>query len=297
MTLANAIIAGVNKAGTTSLFNALAGHEQVSAARVKETHFFDRLKYGEELPGLDEYAAFFEEGQAAPVVLEATPGYFYGGARVAREINRLLPDVRLVVILREPGARAHSWWRFCRSRLLLDRAIPFSEYLARCAAMGEEPESSPRLVGWRGLSGGMYSRCLPAWQDTFQERLFIGFYDDLQTDPEATLAQVCEHLGIAALAPGAWRRDNVTTDVANPLLQRLALRANHRLDRFWRAAPGVKAAVRSTYYRVNAASSQERLSRTDRRWLTDYYADELTRLAAILPPQAPRPAWLRVGAA
>ena len=297
MALPNAIIAGVNKAGTTSLFNALAAHDQVLAARVKETHFFDPLKYGEELPDLDEYALFFDAAQAAPVVLEATPGYFYGGARVAREIARVLPDVRTVVILREPGARAYSWWRFCRSRLLLDHAISFREYLERCAALGQEPESSRKLVAWRGLSGGMYSSFLPAWQDVFGEGLFIGFYEDLQRDPEAVLAQICAYLGIAAPPAQAWGRDNITTDVVNPSLQRLALRANRRLGAVWRAAPGVKAAARSAYYRVNAARSQEQLSPADRRWLTDYYADELVRLAALLPPECARPAWLSAAAA
>ena len=297
MNVANAIIAGVNKAGTTSLFNALASHEQVLGARVKETHFFDPLKYGQDLPGLDEYAAFFDAPRAAaPVVLEATPGYFYGGARVAREIDRLLPGVRVVVILREPGARAYSWWRFCKSRLLLDPVIPFSEYLVRCAAMGTDPESSRNLVAWRGLSGGEYSRYLPAWQDTFQERLFIGFYDDLQRDPGAVLAQVCAHLGIAPVAAAAWGRDNVTTDVANPSLQRVALKANRRFGRIWRAAPRVKATARSAYYRVNAARVQERLSQRDRQWLTEYYADEVARLATLLPPSS-RPAWLTAGTA
>ena len=38
--VANTIIAGVNKAGTTSLFVSLSGHPEVAPAAVKETKYF-----------------------------------------------------------------------------------------------------------------------------------------------------------------------------------------------------------------------------------------------------------------
>src|SRR5690348_13644789 len=108
MPLPNAVIAGVNKAGTTSLFHALAAHPDVTASKVKETHFFDPLKYGEPTPPLQEYARFFPREATTPVVLEATPGYFYGGDPLATALREALPDARVVVVLREPGERAFS---------------------------------------------------------------------------------------------------------------------------------------------------------------------------------------------
>lgn len=292
MILPNAVIAGVNKAGTTALFNALAGHRDVLPSRVKETHFFDPLKYGDDLPELSQYGRFFPAGRESPVVLEATPGYFYGGARLAEVLHRTLPGARIVVMLREPGARAHSWWRFCRSRLLLDDGLPFAEYLDRCARLGTAPERSRDLVAWRGLSGGLYSEYLPAWQDVFGDRLLVCFQDDFQQDAEAFLADVCAHLGIAAGARPA-PRDNVTTDVASRTLQRVALRGNVIGERLWRRFPGAKEVLRRAYYGINAAAVQERFSAADRRWLDDYYRDELTRLAPLLSAVPGHPVWLR----
>jgi hypothetical protein len=287
------VIAGVNKAGTTSLFHALAGHPEIDPSKVKETHFFDPIKYGERPPPLEAYSRFFAQSGTAPVVLEATPGYFYGGRPLAEALSQALPEVKIVVVLREPGARAFSWWRFCRSGLMLDPDLTFAEYLERCAELTTSPESSRDLVGWRGLSGGLYSRYLPHWQDVFGDRLLVMFHDHLLADPCAAVDRVCTHLGVADMTVAPTRQDNVTTDVENRVVHKVALRVNRAGERLWRAAPGVKSAVRSLYYRVNARQEQERLDPAERKWLTDYFASDLAALRTMMPGGAVLPAWLR----
>lgn len=292
MPLPNAIIAGVNKAGTTSLFNVLAQQPDVCPARVKETHFFDPVRYGAPVPPLERYEEFFPAAEAGAIVLEATPGYFYGGERMAGALDTALPGVRIAVVLREPGARAFSWWRFCRSRLMVDLDEPFARYLARCEALGLAAEESPDLVAWRALSGGRYSEYLPGWQKIFDERLLVLFYDDLRQDFAASVRRVAEHFGATVRTTVSPPDDNVTTDVRNPALQRAALTVNWAGERLWRRAPRLKETARSVYYRVNARTAQERLSDADRHWLTDYFAEERARLRRLLDPEC-RPAWLR----
>jgi hypothetical protein len=293
MTLPNAIIVGVNKAGTTSLFHALAGHPGVTPATVKETHFFDPVKYGEALPDLGEYASFFPARAAGPVVLEATPGYFYGGSRLARVLDGALPGVRTVLVLREPGARAFSWWRFCRSRLLVDPEETFGQYLRRCAALGDAPERSRDLVASRALSGGRYSAYLPHWREVLGQRLLVLFHDDLVEDPGGTLARVCTHLDLPPGDHEVDRRDNVTTDVANRTLQRTALAVNRAGERLWRSAPGLKSSARALYYKVNARPQQDRLSAEDRAWLTNHFSEEVAALRVQLAASSVLPAWMR----
>jgi Sulfotransferase domain len=290
--LPNAVIAGVNKAGTTSLFHALASHPDVAPSKVKETHFFDPIKYGDPPPPLEAYAGFFPRSAAAPVVLEATPGYFYGGAPLARALGKALPQVKIVVILREPGERAFSWWRFCRSGLLLDPDLSFGEYLRLCAEMTVSPESAKELVAWRGLSGGMYSRYLPHWQEVFGDRLLVLFHDELLADPVAAVGRVCGHLDIPAMASVPRRRDNVTTDVDSRALHKAAMQVNRLGERLWRAAPQVKSTLRSAYYRVNARKDQDRLDPVHRAWLTDYFESDLAALRGMFADRESLPAWL-----
>ena len=72
-------IAGVNKAGTTSLFVSLSTHPDVAPSSIKETRYFLPARYGEPLAPVSVWNDFFAGEADLPVRLEATPSYFYGG--------------------------------------------------------------------------------------------------------------------------------------------------------------------------------------------------------------------------
>jgi hypothetical protein len=292
MALPNAIIAGVNKAGTTAVFHALAHQDNVAVSHVKETKFFSPLRCGDPLPDLAEYEALFPKQTDAGAVVEATPSYFYGGEPMARGIDEALPGVRIAVILREPGSRAYSWWRFSRSRLWIPADMTFRQYLERCRQIEQDP-SPDSGVGWCGLEEGRYSRYLPAWQKIYGPRLLTLFYDDVRSDFEGTMERICAHFGVDRLPDSQPSTEhNVTTDVSSAALQRLALRINNAGERLWRRAPRVKAALRDTYYSLNARKVQEGMTPEDRQWLADYYREEIEQLRALTSDVSPRPAWL-----
>jgi hypothetical protein len=293
MVLPNGIIAGVNKAGTTAVFHALAQQPNVAVSNVKETHFFNPLRRGEPLPDLSEYASLFPTRTDARAIVEGTPDYFYGGEPMARGIDAALPGVRIAVILREPGSRAYSWWRFSRSRLWIPSGISFGDYLERCQKLGDDPEVERGLSGWRALSGGLYSRYLPSWQDTFGPRLLTLFYDDVRSDFEGSMRRVCAHFGVERLSDGQPAQEhNVTTDVSSAAVQRLALSVNRAGERLWRKAPRLKANLRRGYYSLNARKVQEGMTPEDRRWLDDYFGEEICRLRKLTVGLENRPAWL-----
>jgi hypothetical protein len=272
MTLPNAFIVGVNKAGTTSIFNALVAAPDVHGSRTKETHYFDPVTFGRALPPLSDYEEQFAGWDAEPVVLEATPSYFYGGAPLAAAIHAVSPHAKVVIILRDPRERAFSWWRFCKTRLLLAPEVTFEDYVGQCEARGLEPETDEDSVGWRGLSGGRYAEWLPDWQAEFADDLLVEFYEDLAASPGPMLERIARHFGAAGHAI-AVPSDNTSTDVVNLGLQRAALRINRRLELLWRRFPALKSRLRSVYYLLNARRSQATLSVPMRRRLTDYFAD------------------------
>lgn len=272
MTLPNSFIVGVNKAGTTAIFSALVRLPDVHGSRTKETHYFDAIKYGRPLPPLAEYTAQFEGWEGQPVVLEATPGYFYGGAALAAHIHAIAPKGRVVVVLRDPRDRAFSWWRFCKARLMLPGDLSFGEYIDRCEALGLNPETDETAVGWRALSGGRYAEWLVDWQAEFGEDLLVEFYENLVESPTLTLKRIAHHFGSAGV-PSSVRTENVSTEIVSRKLQRRALGLNRRLERLWRRFPALKQTLRSVYYKVNASPSQEELSADLRRRLTGYFAD------------------------
>jgi hypothetical protein len=159
--------------------------------------------------------------------------------------------------------------------------------------MAADPEHPRPPVGWRGLSDGLYSTYLPAWQETFGPRLLTLFYDDVRDDFEGSMERICSHFGVERIPDTQPTQEhNVTTDVSSAALQRLALSVNRAGEQLWRRVPRLKVALRSGYYRLNARKVQEGMSPEDRRWLDDYFREEIERLRELTSDLENRPAWL-----
>ena len=125
-----AIIAGVNKAGTSSLFVSLSTHPGIAASAIKETRYFLPARYGQPLEPASVWEGYFTGAPDDAVRLEATPSYLYGGAALAACIEERLPNSKVIVVLREPVARAISFFEYQKVRLRLRSDMPMSEYLA-----------------------------------------------------------------------------------------------------------------------------------------------------------------------
>jgi len=74
----------------------------------KELHFFDRANLGDE-SFQKEYLSAWSEANPQEVLFESTPGYLPTPLAPYR-ISQLLPQVKVVIVLREPVSRALSHW-------------------------------------------------------------------------------------------------------------------------------------------------------------------------------------------
>ena len=188
MKLANTVIAGVNKSGTTGLYVALASHRQVAPSAVKETKFFLPLRYGQATPPISEYAGYFEGAGDEPVRLEATPAYFYGGEPLAEGMREALGDPKIIVVLREPVSRFVSFFEYQKVRLRIPETMTIEEYLAIADRLDRADFADPENEKYFAFYGGCYADDLPAWTATYGERLRVVFLDDMVADPAAGAA-------------------------------------------------------------------------------------------------------------
>jgi len=116
--LPNFLIAGTEKAGTTSVFVYLSQHPQVCASSRKETDFFRNEFSGDRQRDEAAYAGYFRKCTADQhILMEASPAYLGEADIVAPRIHALLPDAKLLFILREPIARLYSAYNFYVARL------------------------------------------------------------------------------------------------------------------------------------------------------------------------------------
>lgn len=105
--LPDAIIIGCQKAGTTALKFYLNQHPHIWMNK-DEIHYFDIQQYR----GDEWYLKHFT-GKKEEVVMCKTPGYIYHEHAV-KHLARLCPNTKLIVLLREPAARAYSEYKMLR---------------------------------------------------------------------------------------------------------------------------------------------------------------------------------------
>jgi hypothetical protein len=101
------VIAGAQKCATTSLAAALAAHPGICLADGKEAHLFDRRDIQEAGPSQDDLSSFFAHRTPHQLLLDATPSYMYLPGCIEALVQHN-PDVRVIVVLRNPAERAIS---------------------------------------------------------------------------------------------------------------------------------------------------------------------------------------------
>lgn len=200
------IIAGAQKCGTTSLFNYLSQHPNILPSVIKQVRYYDGgldpAVDNYEL-GLDWYRSFFprkeELVQGRAITGEASPMYLFHPL-AAERIRRDLPDVKILITLRNPTARAISHYHHAiRSH---EEELPFLD-----ALRAEEERLQPSLQqkDYRSFSftrhsykaRGIFSPQLDRLYNLFpSENILIVQLEDLSRDAPAELRRVFEFLGV-----------------------------------------------------------------------------------------------------
>lgn len=173
------LVIGAQRAGTTWLDHALRAHPEVFLpTRRKEVHFFDQ-HYGR---GVEWYASFFRAARSwptAPRVGEITPRYLYD-PKVPARIHALLPDCRLIAVLREPVGRLYSHYGL-HIRDYGERR-PFMRFAA------EHDEAFAR---------GLYSEQLERYLAHFPSRqILILLFEEVMAEPHTALEKLATFLEI-----------------------------------------------------------------------------------------------------
>jgi len=240
------IVIGAQKSATRWLIESLAAHPEVYAPD-RELEYFNRPSRMRAW-GPDGYRAQFARADDRPCVGEACPSYLAwtsDPALVAERIQALVPEVRLLAILRDPVDRAQSAMlhHIRRGRLPDGSAL-------RDAVRAVDPEHDPLGL----VSNGWYDACLEPYASRFGDQLLVLLHDDLLLDPAALHQRAAEHIGAdPSFVPATIARVAHSNELT--LLARLRQR-------------------RSIRHRPHAAP----LTDHDRREIYAFFRDDVTRL-------------------
>ena len=196
------MIVGAQKCGTTALARFLSRHPEIGMAEPKEVHLFDAPGYsGDWRPEeMDErYQPSFEHCPGAAIRGEATPIYMLL-PEIARELHRYNPDLKLIVLLRDPVERAISHYYMERARgnehLPLWLALLSEPFRLRRCRDARQADSAMRRHSYRRR--GLYSLQLRNLYRFFnRDRVLIIRTQDLLQRHDAVLRRVFAFLGVS----------------------------------------------------------------------------------------------------
>lgn len=181
------IIIGAMKSGTTTLYERLSGHPRIMMCEPKEPMFFSRESV--RARGEGWYRGLFADAGPEQVCGEASTCYsrwpHFG--EVAGRIAAVMPDVKLIYIMRHPVDRAYSHYGWeMRHRV----TMTFEEAM----------ECDPAII-----DASLYMRQIEQYLKHFRrEQLLLLTLDDLRNEPDRVLAECQRFLGLPVMTlPGS----------------------------------------------------------------------------------------------
>lgn len=254
--LPNLIIAGVHKAGTTSLYSYLAKHPQICPSFKKEINFFVALMKHQMLPAMEEYGSYFSHCENELYRMEASPSYFYGKDRVAEAIKKEIHGVKIIVILRDPTDRLVSTFSRAVAESRLPEDTDFHDYLT---ISEKKLNSDGRDLYSRGVREGIYIDFIRPWQRIFDNDLKVVFFDDLKNNAFDLTADICKWLGLdtACFESKDFTVENKTLHYRHRSLHRYVTDIYMKSEAFWRKHHRLKQRLRNVYNMFNADADRK----------------------------------------
>jgi hypothetical protein len=298
------LVVGAARAGTTALIEGLRLHPDAFVTMPKEPHYFGLHGRRPTFAGPGDEAAInavavtdrmaylglYDVATTETMLGDGSVSTLYYAEHAVDEIRRMNPEMRAVVLLREPVDRAFSNHLYMRAR----GVEPLIDVRAAI-----ELEPRRRADNWHHMwhytSVSRYADSLAILQAGLgRDRVGVWFYDDLQADYQRVLDEVRAFLALAPFPDGVptLPKVNVSGSPRSEVAQRI-IRWSTRHEH-----------VRSAIKRVVGFRARERIRRTVlrteavpadvRRDLEPLFRDDVARLATML--EGPAPEWLRPAA-
>jgi hypothetical protein len=286
----NLFLVGAAKAGTTSLYDALARHPAIYMSPVKEPHYFSRIEPSPERSAFfphvteePEYLALFEGATGEELVGEASTSYLWE-PHTAERIKRSVPEARILIMLRDPVERAYSqYWNDVREGL---------ERRSFLDALKEEQRSAPGAWGVTSLyiECGLYADQVSRYLERFGDRVHVLFFEEFIEDEARAIAEVHAFLGLRPADGGPESRRMNPSSLPRNRLSR-ALLASGRVRTLARAAVPrrLRSRLRGALLKQAAPPPMDPEARA---LLSEVFRPEVARLRALLrttPPWAVSP--------
>jgi hypothetical protein len=155
----------------------------------KEVHFFDSEENFKK--GIEWYEHFFKHSTNEKAVGEKTPEYLYN-EKVPQRMHTILPNVKLIFVLRNPVQRAYShYWHNVRSGKEL---LPFHKALEKEDERRSNQEYK-NLYSYK--ERGKYINQIKQYEEFFpQSQMLFVLAEDLKANTRTILSSILDFLDV-----------------------------------------------------------------------------------------------------
>ncbi len=200
MTLPNFLVIGAQKSGSTWLNFNLSEHPDVYMYP-HEIHFFDQKMNFDK--GINWYLKHFSQASKFKAIGETTPAYLWVEhalkdhpkhlTNIHQNIYQLFPDIKLILILRNPVHRAISAVNHYIKKGNLSPFLDIDNFL-----LNENGNKYLSDLRYNVINRGHYATQIKAYRKYFdaKQMLILIFEEDILQTPEKGLEKVCDFLGI-----------------------------------------------------------------------------------------------------
>jgi hypothetical protein len=177
---------GAAKSGSTWLASLLGQHPQVAFPKLKEAAYFNRFDYDGSINKVADFDLAYYHGlwnnADGKLIGEWSPQYFYD-LEAAQRIAKYNPDMKLLLVLRNPVNRAHSHFIYDQNfNELIDPNLSFSDACKEHDYL---------------LNAGLYAKQLQRFLKIFKrEQIAIFVLEEITLNPDKTAKQLYDFLEI-----------------------------------------------------------------------------------------------------
>lgn len=174
---------GFPQSGTTWLYENIILHPDIGVPR-KEPRYFDRSNY----PPLTWYSRLYWN-RSERFLGDMSPSYSLLPKQRIHVLHSLLPDARLIAVLRDPVSRS---WSNYRRKASHDGQPSVGEVLDVLQRSAQPPRGTEPAIS----DYSEYSQALTNWLEVYSPcQLLTIPFSDIQAAPERVLADTIAHIG------------------------------------------------------------------------------------------------------
>lgn len=286
----NFVIAGVQKAGTTSVYNYLSQHPEVYMSPVKETNFFERdwevlpdvqhiIAKKPYLASWENYLKLFAGVTNEIAIGEVSPNYLLHYECSMKRIQQFIPEAKIIFILRNPIQRAYSDYL-----MHIRDAVGTGKNKSLIAQIQYSGDKSHILLK------GLYSKALNYFYQKFdRNKIAVYLYDDLARDSLKFMQEMYKFLEV---------NPDYQVDVSRKL-QTAAVPKNQAINNLLRRKNSLRTMaattlklflpsetrqkIRNSLITLNSTDKKSRpLTAEEKAALKEYYQSDIEQLQDLL---------------